>query len=781
MKKATALTLITAALAPAASASTASPIAPALTASATASLTPDSIQPSVDLGEVVVSATRADSGTPMAYANVGKEELRKNNFGQDVPYLVAQTPSVVVTSDGGAGIGYTSYRVRGTDANRINVTVNGVPINDSESQTVFWVNMPDFASSVESVQVQRGAGTSTNGSGAFGATIAMQTQRAELRPYAEVRSAAGSFGTLKTTLRGGTGLIADRWAFDVRYSRLHSDGFIDRSGADLSSWFASAAWYGGSSMVRYQAFGSSERTLQAWNYVPSDSIRAGNRTFNSCGRYTQKDAAGNDLLDSAGNPIYAWYDQTDNYRQQHHHLTFARELSRGWNLNATLHYTHGSGYYEDYKERASLAAYLLDDFQAADGSAISRTDLVRRKWLRNDFYGLVANAAYSGNRLRSTLGGGLSNYDGRHDGNVIWARSYAGLSPDHRYYHSDATKLEYNIFGKLTYSLTRQLSAFADLQLRGIRYRTSGTTDNFGYDGLQQELDIDRRFLFFNPKVGLSASLGGGHSLFASLAVANREPNRTNFTDAGPDEYPMHETMRDYELGYNFATPRFSLGLNFYFMDYDNQLILTGKLSEIGEALTSNIKDSYRAGIELSASAHLCGWLDWKGNIALSRNKIRRFTETVDLYDNVALPDGSTSEEWVGTREVYYRLTDIAMSPGLVANSAFNLRLGAFTAELSTAWVGRQYLDNTSCRSRSLSPYSVSSLQLGYTLRPRFVRSIDLGVRVGNLFNSKYESNGWVYSYINEASGHGNDNRAFEDGRAAQCGTNVMASLGISF
>jgi iron complex outermembrane receptor protein len=766
MKKACTLTILAAAAAQLSAADT---------------LPTDSISTSVTLNEVVVNATRAQSGTPMAYSNVGKKELRKNNFVQDVPYLVAQTPSVVVTSDGGTGIGYTSYRVRGTDANRINVTVNGVPVNDSESQTVFWVNMPDFASSVESVQVQRGAGTSTHGSGAFGATIAMQTQNIEFKPYADVTSAAGSFGTWKNTFRGGTGLLYDHFVFDARYSKLRSDGFIDRSDANLSSYYASAAYYNGNTMVRYQTFGSSERTKQAWNYVPSDSLRAGNRTFNDCGRYTQKDADGNDILDASGNPLYAYYDQTDNYWQNHHHLTVAQSVGNGWNLNATLHYTHGKGYYEDYKERAKLFKYNLDPFTNAAGATVKKTDLVRQKWLRNDFYGGIFNAVYNSQSLQSVIGGGVCNYDGNHDGNVIWARNYNNLDPNHPYYHSDATKLEYNVFAKATYAFAPWLSGFADLQYRGIHYTTTGTTDNFDYDDRQQVLDIDKYFNFFNPKVGLSSTLAKRHRLFASFAIANREPNRNNFTDASPGEYPTHETLFDYELGYIFNGRIGSFGVNLYYMDYDNQLILTGKLSEIGEALTSNIKDSYRMGVELTGNVSLCRWLYWKGNIALSKNKIRNFVETVDLYDNFANGDGTFYEDWVGTREITYKKTDIAMSPGVVANSSFDFHWGDFTASFASVWVGRQYLDNTSCKARSLAPYFVNSLQLGYSIYPSFMKRIDLGVRVGNIFNTKYETNGWVYSYINDASGHGNDNRVCQDGKAAQCGTNVMASLSLSF
>lgn len=740
----------------------------------------DSIQNSVDLDEVVINATRANAGTPMAYSNVSKDELAKNNYGQDVPYLISQTPSVVVTSDAGTGIGYTGYRVRGTDANRINVTVNGVPVNDSESHTVFWVNMPDFASSVENIQVQRGAGTSTNGAASFGATIGMQTQKPELTPYAEVHSAAGSYGTYKNTVKGGTGLLYDHFVFDARYSKLNSDGFIDRSKADLSSYYGSAAYYAGATMIRYQLFGSSERTNQAWNYVPSDSLRNGNRTFNNCGMYTEKDENGNDVLGADGKPIYRYYDQTDNYWQQHHHLTAAHRFENNWDLHATLHYTKGKGYYEDYKERAKLYKYNLNPFTNASGSTVKKTDLVRRKWLRNHFYGGIFNATYTGVKLNTVIGGGVSNYDGNHTGNVIWARNYNNLSPDHEYYDSDAQKLEYNVFVKANYSFTSWLSGYADLQYRGIHYTSNGTTDNFDYDDKQQVIDINEYFNFFNPKVGLSAS-HNGHNVFASFAIANREPNRNNYTDAGINEYPTHETLYDYEAGYTYNGRIGMAGVNLYYMDYKNQLILTGKLSEIGEALTSNIKDSYRMGIELMGSVRICNWLDWRGNVAFSSNKIRNFTETVDEYTLYPDGDGGTYEDWEGTREIFYKKTDIAMSPDIVANSSFDFHIGDFAASFNSVYVGRQYLDNTSSKSRSLDPYFVNNVQLGYSFYPRFMKEIALGVRVNNLFNTKYETNGWVYSYINEATGHNNGNRVVQDGKAAQAGTNVMASLTLRF
>ncbi|MGL4292274.1 MAG: TonB-dependent receptor [Bacteroidales bacterium] len=742
--------------------------------------TTDSVSNIVNLNEVVIKATRASELTPVAQSNVSKEQLSNSNFGQDVPYLISQTPSVVVTSDAGTGIGYTGYRVRGTDANRINVTVNGVPVNDSESHTVFWVNMPDFASSVENIQIQRGAGTSTNGAASFGATIGMQTQKPELKPYAELNSAVGSFMTFKNTFRGGTGLLYDHFVFDARYSKLDSDGFIDRSKADMSSYYASAAYYAGSSLIRYQTFGSNERTGQAWNYVPGDSIRNGNRTFNSCGRYTLKDEYGMDILDENGNKIYQFYDQTDNYRQQHHHLTAAHRFENNWDVNMTLHYTNGKGYYEDYKENAKLVKYNLNPFTSSNGNKIKRTDLVRRKWLRNDFYGVIASADYQKNNFRLTLGGGINNYEGKHTGNVIWARNYNNLSPDHIYYDSDAQKLDYNFYAKVYYNFTSNLSTYVDMQYRGINYKVDGTNDNFDYEDIQQQLNIHKHFNFFNPKAGLNYNRNG-HNAFASFAIANREPNRNNYTDAGINELPTHETLYDYEAGYSFSGKTWNVGMNLYYMNYKNQLILTGKLSEIGEALTSNIPDSYRMGIELMGGVRICKGFEWNGNIALSANKIRNFTETVDEYSLFEDEKGNSYEDWSGTREVFYNKTTIAMSPSIVANSIFSFNKKGFHASFNSVFVSRQYLDNSSNKSRSLDPYFVNHLQMGYTFKPTFMKEIALAVRINNLFNAKYETNGWVYSYINEQTGHTNSNRVNDDGLATQAGTNVMAALTLKF
>ncbi|MGL4994319.1 MAG: TonB-dependent receptor [Bacteroidales bacterium] len=694
----------------------------------------------VELDEIVVAATRVLKGTPVAYTDFSKEELERRNYGQDVPYLISMTPSVVVTSDAGTGIGYTGFRVRGTDANRINVTVNGVPVNDSESQTVFWVNMPDFASSVENVQIQRGVGTSTNGAAAFGATIAMQTDGLKPKPYAEVNTTGGSFGTIKTTAKGGTGLINDHFVFDARYSKVLSDGFIDRASVDMSSFYASAAYYGAQTLVKFQAFGSDEQSYQAWNGTPL-SLLESDRTYNSCGEY----------VDDQG--VVRYYDnQTDNYRQQHYHLTTIQQLSNAWNMNLTLHYTRGKGYYEEYKANSKFIDYKLPQVSGAD-----RGDLVRRKWLDNHFYGAVYSANYKRERIQMTLGTSVNNYDGDHFGKVIWAKSIENLPVGHEYYRSRGTKLDYNAFAKTNLLLTKGLNAYVDLQYRGIDYRIDGEDDKAG------ALDVKRQFNFFNPKVGLNYEFANKHNAFLSFSVANREPNRNNFTEAAAGERPLHETLYDYEAGYKYSSSRFSAGVNLYFMDYTNQLILTGKISEIGEALTSNIKDSYRMGIELMAGVKITSWLDWSGNMTLSQNKINNFTEFVDDWDT-----GNQVENYIGK-------SDIAFSPSIIANSSFDFNYKGFSAGFYSQYVGKQYVDNTASDDRSIDAYFVNNVRLGYIFKPRFIKEIGIDLMVNNIFNHQYETNAWVYSYY-EAGERKSDNGYF-----AQAGANFMGRLSLKF
>jgi len=706
----------------------------------------------ISLDEVMVTATKATKEIPVAFSELSSKELESRNDGQGIPYLISLTPSVIMTSDAGTGIGYSGFRIRGTDANRINVTVNGVPVNDAESHTVFWANMGDFASSVESIQIQRGAGTSTNGAAAFGATVAMQTQKSELKPYAEYQVSAGSFGTVKNMVKGGTGLLYDRLVIDARYSNVRSDGFIRRASANMNSYFLSAAYYLNNTLIKFQTFGNTEKTYQAWTGVPSYLLDT-DRKYNPCGEYEE-------------NGETKYYDnQTDNYWQQHYHLMVNQRLGDYWNMNVTLHYTPGEGYYEDYKAGAKYKSYRLPNYIDPEGNEVKKTDLVRRKWLESDFYGGIFGLNYLNHNLHATLGGGINRFVCDHFGRVMWMKAANSLpEPDYEYYRNTGDKLDYNVYIKANYKISQTLNGFLDLQYRGIDYTIDGSDDKAG-----DNLHIDKNWNFFNPKVGLNF-LKNGHNAFASFAIANREPNRDNFTEAGVNERPTHETLYDYEAGYSFTHPRFQAGVNLYFMDYNNQLILTGKISDIGEALTSNIKDSYRAGIELTAGVKITDWLNWNGNATFSRNKIKNFTETIENYD----ADWNPIE---GQEVINNELgtTNIAFSPEIIANSIFDLTWKSFSAGFISQYVGRQYLDNTSAKSRSVDPYFINSLRVGYTFKPTFMKEISLDFTVNNLFNEKYETNGWVYSAM--VGGE----RYTEDGYFTQAGTNFMARATFRF
>ncbi|WP_280743660.1 MULTISPECIES: TonB-dependent receptor plug domain-containing protein [unclassified Parabacteroides] len=700
----------------------------------------------ISLNEVVITATKAVKGTPVAYSDISKDELSKRNDGQGIPSLIAQTPSVIMTSDAGTGIGYSGFRIRGTDANRINITVNGVPVNDAESHTVFWVNMPDFASSVQNIQIQRGVGTSTNGAAAFGATVSMQTENPSMEPYGEYSLSAGSFGTVKHMAKGGTGLLYDHFVFDARYSDIRSDGFIDRASAKMSSYYISAAWYGDQTLLKFQTFGSSEKTYQAWNGVPSHLLKTGNRTYNPCGKYEE-------------NGVEKFYNnQTDNYWQEHYHLIASQRLGSNWDMNLTLHYTPGNGYYEDYKGGAKFASYKLENYIDPEGNTVKKTDLVRRKWLESDFYGGIYSANYRNDRLQLTIGGAVNNYVCDHFGRVMWTKAANTLpSPDYEYYRNRGEKLDYSSYVKANWLFHPSLNGYVDLQYRGIDYTIKGSDDKAG-----DHVDIDKNWNFFNPKLGLNYNREG-HNAFVSFSIANREPSRDNFTEAGVNEHPTHETLYDYEAGYSYRRANFHVGANLYYMDYDNQLILSGKISEIGEALTTNIKDSYRMGVELTGGVSITPWLDWNANLTLSRNRIKNFVEFIDNWDT-----GEQATNYLGT-------THIAFSPDVIANSMFDFSWKGFSASFNSQYVSRQYADNTSDKDRSIDAYFVNNLRVGYVFKLKFMKEVAVDVTVNNLFNEKYETNAWVYSYIEEGV------RKKDDGYFTQAGTNAMARITFKY
>ena len=629
----------------------------------------------VDLQEVQVIATRAKEKTPLSYSDLDKNAIEKANYGQDIPFLLTLTPSVVATSDAGNNIGYTGFRIRGTDANRINITANGVPMNDAESQSVFWVNIPDFASSVQDLQVQRGVGTSTNGAGAFGASVNMKTAYIPILPYAQFDATYGSFNTSKTALKVGTGKIGGHWSFDARLSEINSDGYIDRASTDLKSYFAQAGYHNANTLLKFIVFGGKEKTYHAWDGVPSGNgedldYLSTNRTYNTCGFMG---------TDANGKPLY-YNNQTDNYNQTNYQLAFLQVFNPSLKLNATLHYTKGDGYYEEYKTDRKLVEYGMKPF-VYDGKNVTKTDLVRQKHMENDFGGVIFSLDYIQNKWDISLGGGGNYYDGYRFGNVIWAKNYTedpNFYPEHEYYRNDAQKADANIFLRANYQLNNHLNLFADMQYRYIRYQINGKNDDFdGTTNDMQILDFDNTFNFFNPKAGIFYQIDSKNDLYASLAVGHREPNRNNYTDGKLATLPKAERLLDYELGYKYHSRSFSAGVNLYYMKYKDQLILTGEVNDIGEMLTSNIPDSYRAGIEITAGLPVTSWLQWNGNLTLSQSKIKEYTEYIDDWET------GQSADYLGT-------TSISYSPDVVAGSLFSAEYLNWSAGLQSSYVGKQ-------------------------------------------------------------------------------------------
>ncbi|MDR1527644.1 MAG: TonB-dependent receptor [Dysgonamonadaceae bacterium] len=716
----------------------------------------------VRLQEVEVVSFRAGDATPVAYSNMNKQQIEAYNAGQDIPFLMTLTPSVVATSDAGTGIGYTGFRVRGTDANRINVTVNGVPLNDSESQGVFWVNMPDFASSLQDLQVQRGVGTSTNGAGAFGASINMKTEKISQQAYSEWNAGYGSFHTAKATLKVGSGVLGKHFAFDTRLSSITSDGFIDRAAVNLKSYWAQGAYFAGNTFIKLLTFGGSEKTYHAWDGVPQEELDNGNRTCNPSGYMGD---------DEKGNPLY-YKDQTDNYSQTHYQLSLLQQLHPDIYLNLALHYTRGDGYYEEYKTERKLQEYGLQAFVDENGHSITKNDLVRQKHLANDFYGGIFSLDYQKDQWNVSLGGGANAYNGNHFGLVKWTKNYASdlsFAPNHEYYRSTGEKTDANLYWKAQYQLSAKLNFYGDLQFRFIDYTIQGENDTWDkINNAMQPLNVNEQFRFFNPKAGAFYQIDAQNHLYASLAVAHREPNRNNYTDANFNEVPKPERLLDYELGYQFRNRRFAAGLNLYYMRYKDQLVLTGRVNDIGEPLTSNVPDSYRTGMEWTAAAQIASWLDWSGNVTWSENKILRFTEYVEDWET-----GNFEAEYLGT-------TPIAYAPNIIAGSLLTAHYRDFSIGLHSHYVSKQYMDNSGSESRKIDAYFVNNLRGTYTFHPQGLKSLELACSVNNLFNEKQESNGYVWYTWYEGSDanrkRGNDLRYFP-----QAGTHVLVHLTAKF
>ena len=671
----------------------------------------DSIQIKKELDEVNVNALRASEKTPMTFTDITEKVIEKQNLGQDLPYLLSTTPSVVTTSDAGAGIGYTGFRVRGSDATRINVTINGIPLNDSESQGVWWVNMPDFASSIENIQIQRGVGSSTNGASAFGATINLKTDGLNSKAYAVTNNTIGSFNTLKNNVEFGTGLINGKFVVDGRLSKISSDGYIDRATSDLKSFYLSGGYYGSDEVLKAIVFSGKERTYQAWNGVPFSYLEDDSlRTFNP----------------------YIYENEVDNYGQTHYQLHYSKQLNTNTNYNVALHYTKGAGYYEQYKNEEAFDDYGLMDIMFGD-TIISETDLVRRRWLDNDFYGSVFSYNTTYNKIDVTLGGAWNTYKGKHYGEIIWAQYSSDGALGHVYYDNDATKVDRNVYVKFNYPYSKNINLYADLQKRFLDY-------NFiGFDEEGNNVEQTAEFDFFNPKFGFYYQIAENKSAYASFAVANKEPNRNDFVESSPNSRPLHETLYNTELGYKLSSNNFKLGINAYYMIYENQLVLTGQINDVGAYTRTNIDYSERKGIEIEANYQFNDKLNWAGNATFSENKITNFTEYVDNWDT-----------W-GQERILHENTDISFSPDLIWASTFSYKLfDNLSAQFISKYVGDQYIDNTSSVDRMLNAYLVHNGRLSWNLNSRLFSSAKLTFQVNNLLDEKYANNAWVYRFISE-------------------------------
>lgn len=728
------------------------------------------LEPAAILTEaVVVRATRATGKTPTTYTNITREKIEAQNFGQDVPFLLNWTPSVVTTSDAGTGIGYTGIRIRGSDPTRINVTINGIPYNDAESSGTFWVDIPDIASSAQSIQVQRGVGTSTNGAGAFGATINLQTNVRRDDPYAEISNAFGSFNTRKHTFNFGTGLLDDHFVVDGRLSRIYSDGYIDRAYSDLQSYYFSAGYYTEKTMLKAILFGGKERTYQSWYGVPESRlnndveammITAMNEGWN--------EEQANHLLQSDSrtyNP-YIYENQVDDYRQDHYQLHFSHQPGSTVTINTALHLTPGKGYYEEFRYDDALGNYGIpdividDDGVSADNDTITSTDLIRRRWLDNDFYGITWSVNYDENNWNVVFGGAWNRYDGDHFGEILWAQS-GNVEYEHRYYFNNGDKRDLNSYLKVNYQFSERFNVFADLQYRKIDYTVAGTENSL------DAVNVDAHFDFFNPKAGLTFALSDESQLYASYALASREPVRADFLDFEGND-PKHETLKNLEVGYRGSGKQHTLQANFYLMNYSNQLVLTGELNDVGAFVRTNAGSSYRMGIELQGTLKLTENLLWNANLTLSRNKISEYKELLEDY-------GSDFSGYALVENVY-KDTDIAFSPSIIAGSSLSfIPFRNADVTLLTKYVGRQYLDNTANDSRTIDAYFVNDLRLTYSWKPAFAKQINFSFLLNNILDEAYESNGFTYGYLAGPAEYR------ENYYYPQAGRNFMAMIAMKF
>ena len=774
------------------------------------------------LNEVVVSGVRVQKSAPFAATNIKKVEL--NDFsktGHELPFLFAKTPGVIAWSENGVGSGTSYMRIRGAGDSRINVTLDGVSLNSPEDQCVFWANMNSYGSLLSSVQIQRGVGTSTNGDGAFGGTISLTSATPSFVPSAEVTGSYGSFSTTNFGAKASTGLLWKHLIIDGAFHQTNTDGFVHGTKGRSGSYYGGLTWMGKNFVIRYKNIGNFERTGQAWNGVVAgnndmslmdgtygihtgiktyaDMYKVGLGQFNSLYEYLVTDENGNFVQDENGNYMTHryqmndgtnWERTTDNFWQNHNLLSAAWEINEHWATTATLHYTYGYGYYEEFRPNNKLSKFGMTYYDA-EGNQVKKTDFVRKKGLRQDTYGLVWFTRYKDEHWNIIGGISAQNFKGNHFGYVTYI-AHPGVAEkylsngDYKYYDSDASKFDGNAFIKAAFTFCDHWTVFGDMQFRYVDYKTNGINDKFYEEDSQyynQELDIHETYPFLNPKGGVSFDMDGHHA-YASVAWSHREPERNNFTDNGSYPFPRPEQLLDYELGYNYNGRIWQAGANFYYMDYTDQFVQTGAVSDIGEALTTNIKDSYRMGVELQAGVSPTKWLTIEANAALSRNKIKDFDEVVENWDDW---EGNTDAhgnayDGDGYDVIHYDNSTLAFSPSAILNGFITFHYKGFEAVWHTNYVSRMYLDNTQNLDRSLPAFSTSNVRFSYTMKPASLpKEAVISVSFNNIFNKRYAASGWVYSAICDSYGHPNDNRYYQIGFIPMAGFNVMGNLTLKF
>ena len=762
------------------------------------------------LQEVVVKGVWVQKNAPFAVANIKKDELQKfSKTGKELPFLFSQTPGVLAWGENGLGTGTSYLRIRGAGDSRINVTLDGVPLNSPEDQAVFWANMNSYSALLGGVQIQRGVGTSTNGDGAFGGTVVLSSKTPSEKAGGEVNFSYGSYNTFNVGGSFSTGLLWNHLIFDGAYHETNTDGYIHGTSGRSGSYYGGLSWVSDNFVIRYKNIGNFEKTGQAWNGITAgdndmslmdgtygintgikeykDLYNVGLGKYNTLYETLAYDADGNFMKDANGNYVTErykladgtlWDKTTDNFWQNHNILSAAWDINEHWSTTASLHYTHGYGYYKEFRLNNKLKKYGLNNFTLSDGSTLKKTDFVRKKGLTQDTYGMVGNVNYKDDSWDVIGGLSVQQFDGNHFGYLTYIkneelRNHLMSNGDYQYYDSDAKKLDASAFIKALFHINDSWDVFGDMQYRHVSYKTDGYNDKFYEDENTGEikkhyLDIDKKYDFFNPKAGVSFHQDG-HRAFFSAALSHREPERNNFTDNGSYPAPKAESLLDFELGYSYSAQNWRAGATLYYMDYTDQFVQTGAQSDIGEALTTNIKDSYRMGVELTAGVDLTPWLSIEGNAALSQNKIKDFDEVVEDWDN-------------GSQNIHYDNSTLAFSPSTILNGFVNFHLKGWTATWHTGYVSRMYLDNTENKDRSLPGYSVSNFNLNYSLPvKKFLKEIVFGANINNIFNQHFAQSGWVYSAIYSSGGHPNDNRYYQIGYVPSAGITAMGSITLRF